>query len=149
MKCSNTDKGLQYNVLTDLEGIYSMDIYQAEALKIVKNHDADKPLFLYLAVQTPHSPYYSPIKYMTKGCISDRCVMQGNHHFLISIISLVMSQYPRDKGQGTRDKGQGTRDKGQGTRDKGQGTRDKGQGTRDKGQGTRDKGQGTREKRAS
>lgn len=78
MKCSNDpDEGLQYNLLTNLSGIYSMDIYQSEALKIVKNHNPETPLFLYLAVQTPHSPFYSPTKYMTKGCLSSRCVMQG------------------------------------------------------------------------
>ena len=89
MKCSDTGlEGLEYNLLFNLAGIYSMDIYQAEALKVVKNHDADNPLFLYLTVQTPHSPYYAPTKYMEKGCISDRCVMQGNHHFLTHIPQL-------------------------------------------------------------
>jgi len=78
MKCSdNPDTGLEFNVLSNLAGTYSMDIYQAEALKLIKHHNASQPLFLNLMVQTPHSPFYSPTKYMVEGCYSDRCVMQG------------------------------------------------------------------------
>ena len=39
---------------------YSMDLYNNRILEIIANHDQNDPLFLYAAMQTPHSPYQVP-----------------------------------------------------------------------------------------
>ena len=42
---------------------YSMDLYNDRMKEIIKNHDVNQPLFLYAAMQTPHSPLQVPEKY--------------------------------------------------------------------------------------
>ena len=79
MECSDSvEEGLQFKTLGELGGLYSMDICEERAKQIIENHDdEDKPLFLYLAVQAPHSPFYAPLRYMDSECTGERCVMQG------------------------------------------------------------------------
>jgi len=82
-------EGVQYNTLDDdYDGIYSNDIYQARINNIIKNHDEDKPLFLYMAMQSVHYPFFAPKRFYD-GCQSDgealdwsksvdpRCTMQA------------------------------------------------------------------------
>lgn len=46
----------------DLHGQYTTDVFNKEAVKIVQNHNASKPLFLYMAHAAVHSANpYSPI----------------------------------------------------------------------------------------
>ena len=78
LQCSEDgDTGLQFKTLGELKGKYSMDIYEERAKNIIEDHDDEVPLFLYLALQAPHYPYYAPIRYMDEDCGGDRCVMQG------------------------------------------------------------------------
>ena len=78
MECSDSvEGGLQFKTLGELGGLYSMDIFEERAKEVVENHSQDKPLFLYLAVQAPHSPFYAPLRYIDGDCVGDRCVMQG------------------------------------------------------------------------
>jgi hypothetical protein len=37
-------------------GTHSTDFYAAEAVRVIEEHDPTQPLFLYLALQAPHSP---------------------------------------------------------------------------------------------
>ncbi|XP_070378573.1 arylsulfatase B-like isoform X2 [Dermacentor albipictus] len=41
--------------VTDLNGTYSTDVFTDEAKRIIADHDAEKPLFLYLAYQAVHA----------------------------------------------------------------------------------------------
>ena len=72
MQCTdNPEDGLQFNTLGELGGIYSMDVYEERAKNIIENHPDDVPLFLYLAQQAPHYPYYAPLRYMDTDCVGD------------------------------------------------------------------------------
>ena len=78
MGCSDSpDEGLKFKTLEKLGGIYSMDVFEERAKNVIEEHNADVPLFLYLAIQAPHSPYYAPLRYMdSRECIGDRLVVQ-------------------------------------------------------------------------
>ena len=52
------------SVSTKEKGEYSTFIFSKEAQKIVKQHDRESPLFLYLAFQAVHSPLQVPAKYL-------------------------------------------------------------------------------------
>ncbi|OLP57399.1 sulfatase [Rhizobium rhizosphaerae] len=41
-------------------------LFNQEAIKIVQGHDANKPLFLYLAYTAPHTPLQAPQEYLDK-----------------------------------------------------------------------------------
>ena len=72
MQCTDDpEDGLQFNTLGELGGIYSMDVYEERAKNIIENHPDDVPLFLYLAQQAPHYPYYAPLRYMDTDCVGD------------------------------------------------------------------------------
>lgn len=46
----------------DLHGQYSTDVFSREAVRIVEQHNASKPLFLYMAHAAVHSSNsYSPL----------------------------------------------------------------------------------------
>lgn len=45
---------------------YSTDLLAAEAVKRIREHDAAKPLFLYVAFNAPHTPLSSPEKYRSQ-----------------------------------------------------------------------------------
>ncbi|MBP2551749.1 arylsulfatase A-like enzyme [Neorhizobium galegae] len=47
------------------EGVDNL-LFSKEALKIVDTHDANKPLFLYLAYTAPHTPLQAPQEYLDK-----------------------------------------------------------------------------------
>ncbi|CAK8677652.1 unnamed protein product [Clavelina lepadiformis] len=47
-------------------GEYSADLYVRKAREIFQNHDPDKPMFLYLALQHVHAPIQVPSKYLTR-----------------------------------------------------------------------------------
>jgi arylsulfatase I/J len=42
---------------------YDTELFGADAVRVIKEHDASSPLFLYLAFTAPHTPYQSPKKY--------------------------------------------------------------------------------------
>ena len=44
----------------NVNGRYSAELFASEAARIAENHDASKPLFLYLAMQNVHNPYDVP-----------------------------------------------------------------------------------------
>lgn len=47
----------------DLHGQYITDLFTKESVKIIKNHDLEKPLFLYLAHGATHSANpYDPLQ---------------------------------------------------------------------------------------
>ena len=50
---------------------YSTDLYGSRALRAVQNHDATKPLFLYLPFQAVHTPYDLPPRCQTQQCDSN------------------------------------------------------------------------------
>ena len=52
---------------------YYTDLIGDDAVKLIENYDAKKPLFLYLASLAPHSPYQAPAKYtdLYKDTIKD------------------------------------------------------------------------------
>ena len=54
------------------EGYYT-DLIGDDAVKLIENYDAKKPLFLYVASLAPHSPYQAPAKYtdLYKDTIKD------------------------------------------------------------------------------
>jgi arylsulfatase A-like enzyme len=45
---------------------YDTTLFGAEAVRIISEHDASKPLFLYLAFTAPHTPYQAPQEYLDK-----------------------------------------------------------------------------------
>ncbi|XP_006815728.1 arylsulfatase B-like [Saccoglossus kowalevskii] len=45
-------------------GEYSTDLYSKEARTIIANHNADKPMFMYLAFQAAHVPLQAPDSYI-------------------------------------------------------------------------------------
>ena len=45
-------------------GTYSAFLYTQEAVRIIEQHDASKPLFLYLAYQNAHCPLEVPPQYL-------------------------------------------------------------------------------------
>lgn len=51
------------DVATDAVGNYSTFLFTDEAVKIISSHDADKPLFLFVAYQAVHSPLEVPAQY--------------------------------------------------------------------------------------
>ncbi|XP_071509370.1 arylsulfatase J-like [Diadema antillarum] len=51
------------NVQPDYEGVYSTEIFTEWAQKIIRSHNADESLFLYLAYQAPHLPIQVPDSY--------------------------------------------------------------------------------------
>ena len=46
------------------KGVYSSVLYEKRAVQLIESHDQSKPLFLYLAFQSPHSPLQAPEKYI-------------------------------------------------------------------------------------
>ena len=40
----------------DKDGQYSTAIFRDEAIRTIRNHNQDDPLFMYLSFQTPHAP---------------------------------------------------------------------------------------------
>nr|XP_006823151.1 PREDICTED: arylsulfatase B-like [Saccoglossus kowalevskii] len=52
------------NVAHEYRGQYSTELYAKEARTIIKNHDVNKPMFLYLAFQAAHKPIQAPDKYI-------------------------------------------------------------------------------------
>ena len=91
MECSDDPvQGLQYKTLEALNGTYSMYVYEERAKDIIEAHNDDKPLFLYLTLQSPHLPYYAPYE-LTQDCEDvanglQRCVVQG----MVRAIEIVM-----------------------------------------------------------
>jgi arylsulfatase A-like enzyme len=53
------------NSVLEEEG-YDTDLFGAEAIKIIKGHDKQKPLFLYLAFTAPHTPYQATAAWLDK-----------------------------------------------------------------------------------
>ena len=51
------------DVATDVVGNYSTFLFTNEAVKIISSHEADKPLFLFVAYQAVHSPLEVPEQY--------------------------------------------------------------------------------------
>jgi arylsulfatase A-like enzyme len=45
---------------------YSTTLFGDEAVKVIDEHDSDKPLYLYLAFNAPHTPYQAPQEYLDK-----------------------------------------------------------------------------------
>lgn len=45
---------------------YVTQLLGKDAVKVVKGHDATKPLFLYLAFTAPHTPYQAPPEYIAR-----------------------------------------------------------------------------------
>ena len=43
---------------------YDTELFGADAVRVIKEHDAGSPLFLYLAFTSPHTPYQAPQKYL-------------------------------------------------------------------------------------
>ena len=76
-ECSyNNEDGLNFQSLCEDQWIFSNDLYNKRAKQIIETHDRDTPLFLYLAMQSVHWPYFVPPKYY--DCTdTDRCTMQA------------------------------------------------------------------------
>jgi arylsulfatase I/J len=53
------------NQLVDETG-YDTQLFGADAVRIIGNHDEKTPLFLYLAFTAPHTPYQAPQNYLDK-----------------------------------------------------------------------------------
>ncbi|XP_041480024.1 arylsulfatase B-like [Lytechinus variegatus] len=51
------------NVQPDYEGLHSTTIFTERAQSIIRDHDPDQPLFMYLAYQAPHLPFEVPDEY--------------------------------------------------------------------------------------
>jgi arylsulfatase A-like enzyme len=49
----------------DEEG-YTTNLIANESVRLIKSHDTDKPLFLYVAFNAPHSPLQAPKNYLDK-----------------------------------------------------------------------------------
>ena len=59
-------------------GTYSCELYSAEALRVVAEHDPKDPLFFYYAFQNTHEPYQCPTQYQDPGVdYAERRVVQG------------------------------------------------------------------------
>ena len=64
-ECSYSDEeGLNWDILTEDKGIYSLYLYNKRVRHIVQEHDPDQPLFLYLPMQSVHSDYYAPKRFV-------------------------------------------------------------------------------------
>ena len=45
-------------------GVYSSVLFEKRAVNVIESHNQSKPLFLYLAFQSPHSPLQAPEEYI-------------------------------------------------------------------------------------
>ncbi|KAH9488859.1 hypothetical protein Btru_059293 [Bulinus truncatus] len=61
-----TDFWFNESIWTDDLGTYSTHVYTTRAIDIIKRHDHDTPLFLYLPYQAPHTPVEVPDQYSRK-----------------------------------------------------------------------------------
>ncbi|XP_006811870.1 arylsulfatase B-like [Saccoglossus kowalevskii] len=52
------------SIAQEYQGHYSTDLYAREATNVIRNHDASKPMFMYLAFQAAHLPLQAPRKYI-------------------------------------------------------------------------------------
>ncbi|CAK9304792.1 unnamed protein product [Gordionus sp. m RMFG-2023] len=57
-----------YNPYPQAIGVYSTDLYAERTIEIINNTDEDKPFFIYLAFQNPHSPPQVPKGSPVSGC---------------------------------------------------------------------------------
>ncbi|XP_058472485.1 arylsulfatase B-like [Solea solea] len=51
-------------VATTYKGQYSTELFSEKATSVIENHNSNKPLFLYVALQAVHSPMQVPERYM-------------------------------------------------------------------------------------
>ncbi|CAG0905637.1 unnamed protein product, partial [Darwinula stevensoni] len=49
-----------------VRGVYSTDLLRRRAVEIIEGHDPSRPLFLYLAFQSPHAPLQAPEEYVER-----------------------------------------------------------------------------------
>ena len=92
-KCAYSHKyGLTWDVLTEDKDIYSVYLYNKRVKKLVEEHDPEKPLFLYLSMQSVHNPYEVPERYY-KCHNSARCTMQAMLSAAEDLLSDVISYY--------------------------------------------------------
>ena len=96
-ECSYSDEeGLNWDVLTEDKGVYSLYLYNKRVRHIVEQHDPDTPLFLYLPMQSVHAKYFAPHKYF--DCTdSPRCTMQAMLNAAEEMLTDVI-QYFKDAG---------------------------------------------------
>jgi arylsulfatase A-like enzyme len=73
-------------------GTYSCEVYGAEALRVVTEHDPKDPLFLYYAFQNTHTPYECPAQYQDSGVnYTERRIVQG----MLTCVSISMGNLTR------------------------------------------------------
>lgn len=54
---------INMSIAYELHGKYSTDLFTEESIRLIKEHDTDKPLFLYLAHAAVHSGNpYEPLR---------------------------------------------------------------------------------------
>jgi arylsulfatase A-like enzyme len=71
---------------------YVTDLFADEAVNLISKHDQQRPLFLYLAITTPHSPWHAPEALQARYLDGKRATHRANYMAMVESMDLFVGR---------------------------------------------------------